>query len=543
MLLAIGVGAAIMLSLFVARRLAAPIRMLRDAARRIGEGHLDERVSIRTGDELEALGAELNRAARRLRESQAGLEQKVAERTVQLEDANRAKVRFIAAASHDLRQPVHALGLFAAQLADAQSDAERRRRIEKVMASSDVIAELIDALLDISKLDAGVIEPQPAACALQPLLERIDSAFGPTAADRGLRFRVRPTSLRVRTDAILLERILMNLCANAIRYTTAGGVIVAARRRGGRVRVEVRDTGIGIDPAHLQRIFEEFYQVPAAADAASKGLGLGLAIVERLAQLLGHGVDVRSVPGRGSLFAIELPPAEASIDAAATGQAPVFAAQRFDGLRVLVIDDDAQAREATEGVLRQWGCDVRAADSGTAAERRLDGWGAIDLVICDYRLGHDEIGTDVVRRLRATACPRAAAAIVSADVAEWAGSLAAEGIHVLRKPLHAARLRHCCSSWRHGRRLPRRCRRLAAQASGAWGTASNPCGSSPSLAAAIAAWVRLVTRSALSTAVTCALTVRSASPSSRQISLLARPIITNASTWPCRGVRPTSAAQ
>ncbi len=441
LLLVVGVAAAIVLSLLVARRLAAPIRTLRDAARRIGEGQLDERVAVRTGDELETLGMELNRAASKLRDAQTGLEAKVAERTAQLEEANRAKVRFIAAASHDLRQPVHALGLFAAQLAETDNESDRRRLIEKVGASSSLIADLIDSLLDLSRLDAGAIDAQPVACALQPLFDRVDQAFAPAAAARGLRFRVRTTALRAQTDPVLLERILMNLCANAIRYTADGGVIVAARRRGGGVRVEVRDTGIGIRPEERQRIFEEFYQAPSAPGAGSQGLGLGLAIVERLARLLAHPLHVASTPGRGSLFAVDLPAAPGGAAAEPVARTPMVASQRFDSLRVLVIEDDPHAREATEGVLRQWGCDVRTAESGAAAHRVMETWSDVDLLLCDYRLGSIEVGTDVARRLRATSCAYAAVAIVSADLAGWAEPLAKEGMHVLRKPLQAARLR------------------------------------------------------------------------------------------------------
>jgi signal transduction histidine kinase len=438
-LLLAGLVLAVLASRAFARRMTAPIRILQDGARRIGEGHLEERVEIHSGDEMEALASQFNRMADRLNESLAGLEQKVEERTRQLEDANRAKSRFLAAASHDLRQPVHALGLFVAQLAETQDEADRKRLVGKVAASSTAVADLIEALLDISRLDAGVVASQPAAFALQPLFERIENAVSFSAAEKGLRLRVRATRLKVKTDPILLERILLNLCANAIRYTAQGGAILTARKRQSLVRIEVWDTGIGIDPGQQAHIFDEFYQVGENVDAGSVGLGLGLAIVERLGKLLGLAISLRSVPHRGSVFAVDVPLAsDAQGDEQALAQ--LLGTARFDGFPVLLVDDDPLAREATAGLLAHWGCNVKVAASGEDALHLLPGKILPRLIICDYHLAGGELGTELIQRLRALANQDIAAVIVSAD-ATPALREAAAGLHLLHKPLNAARLR------------------------------------------------------------------------------------------------------
>ncbi len=440
-LLLVGIVLAMAVSLALARRMAAPIRMLELGAQRIGEGHLEDRVEVRTGDELEALADQFNRMAARLRESYLGLENKVEARTRQLAEANRAKARFLAAASHDLRQPVHALGLFVAQLQACEDEGARTRLIGKVAACSAAVSDLIEALLDISKLDAGVVAPQPTAFALQPLFDRIEHAFSPAAQGKGLRLRVRTTALWARTDPMLLERILLNLCANAIRYTAQGGAILAARVRGERVRIEVWDTGVGIGADQQRHIFEEFYQVAGSSDEQGNGLGLGLAIVERLASLLGLPLRVRSVPGRGSVFAIDVPPADAVQDSE-TALSQWLAPARFEGLSVLLIDDDPAAREAIEGLLVQWGCIVRCAACAVDAWPLVAPAAPPQLIICDYHLGGSELGTAVVRRLRESAHHAIPAVILSADASsELRQATTAAGLHLLHKPLNVARLR------------------------------------------------------------------------------------------------------
>lgn len=306
LLLAAGLALALAGSVVLARRLSAPIRTLGAAARRIGAGDLAEPVVLHGDDELADLAAEFNRMAARLRASHAELEHKVGERTSQLAEANRALTRFLAVASHDLRQPVLALSLFVAQLEETGDEPARRQLIGRVAAASAAVSSMLDALLDLSRLDTGAIRPQPATVPLQLLFDRVGATCALEAGRKGLRLRVRPTAALVHTDPLLLERILHNLCGNAVRYTRAGGVLLAARRRGATVRIEVRDTGSGIAPALQRRIFDEFYQAGAPGERAEAGLGLGLAIVDRLIALLGLRLELRSTPGRGTLFAITL---------------------------------------------------------------------------------------------------------------------------------------------------------------------------------------------------------------------------------------------
>ena len=440
MLLIAGIALTIVASLALAKRMAAPVAALGNGARRIGDGHLNQSVEIHTGDELEDLASQFNQMAAKLRESYVGLEAKVAQRTHELEEANRAKVQFLAAASHDLRQPVHALGLFVAHLQESENEEIRQHLIGKIAASSTAIAELIDALLDLSKLDAGAVEPRTTEFFLQPLFDRMEQAFGIAANKKGLRFRIRPTGLRVRTDALLLERILLNLCANAIRYTQQGGVIIAARLRGTCVRIEVWDTGIGIPHDQQPRIFEEFYQAAVAPDSDSKGLGLGLAIVERLSKLLELPLHFRSTEHRGSVFVIEVPVAAGKSLNTGLVLSPI--ATQFDGFSVLLIDDDVSAREAASGVLTHWGCDVCSASDGASALQLLSNDKPPRLIICDYHLGPNESGIDVVRMIRGRYNIDIAAVIVSADsTPDLCDRAARAGLHFLHKPLNAARLR------------------------------------------------------------------------------------------------------
>jgi len=440
--LIVGILLAVWVSVVLARRMTAPIRSLQEGATRIGEGRLQERVEITTGDELENLAGQFNRMAERLSESYVGLERKIAERTEQLAAANRAKTRFLAAASHDLRQPVHALGLYVAQLHDTASPEERERLHGKIEASTAGVSELLEALLDISKLDAGTVTPQPGEFAVQAVLNRLESSFSIAAQAKGLRLQVRPSPVRVATDPVLLERILINLTANAVRYTTAGGVLVGCRKRAGKVRIEVWDTGIGIATDERERIFEEFYQAHVVPSENTKGLGLGLAIVERLARLLGLAVDVRSVHGLGSMFAVEVPFATGVAPAASIARDPQMQ-MRFDGALALVVDDDPDAREAATGLLQQWGWRVLSCGSGAEALTVLgDSVAVLDVIVSDYRLASDELGTEVIQRVRSACRREVPAVVVSGDVtAELQEIARGARLHVLYKPLQAAKLR------------------------------------------------------------------------------------------------------
>lgn len=445
-----GIALAALAALALARRMSAPIRALQESATRIGEGRLQERVLLATQDELQDLGEQFNRMADRLKASYDDLEGKVEARTRELAAANEAKSRFLAAASHDLRQPAHALGLFVAQLRGARTRTDRERLLTRIESSSRAVSELLESLFDISKLDAGRVVPRCGVFSIQQIFDRLEQHYAPLAQSRELRFRIRPSHERVETDPLLLEQILMNLTANAMRYTKEGGVLIAARRRPGCVRIEIWDTGIGIAPADRNRIFDEFYQVHGGvATDQSKGLGLGLAIVRRLTDLLGLGLDVSSNVGRGSVFAVEVPGAAArsgagSLDIARhdTPQAPAHEVS-LAHLTVLVVDDDFDTREAVAGLLVQWGCKAIVAAGGAQARNALaSAPTGPNVIVCDFRLAHGELGTDVVKLVRQQVGALLPALLVSADAQEAARAI--EGLaaaHVLSKPLEAAKLR------------------------------------------------------------------------------------------------------
>jgi signal transduction histidine kinase len=429
--------------LYLARRMIIPIRALRDGAVRIGGGDLDQRISIETGDELEALGDQFNRMAAQLQDSYASLERKVEERTHQLQLANLAKTRFLAVASHDLRQPLHALGLFVAQLSAASSATERTWLIERINTATTAMNELFKELLDISQLDAGALTPEVAEFPVARLLSQIESTFAGTAREKGLSFRVAPTTAWLRSDFILLERILFNLISNAIRYTSRGGVVVGCRRRGGRLRVEVWDTGPGIPPDQRQKIFDEFYRLGDSGPQRQPGVGLGLAIVDRLSRLLDHPIELTSTVGRGSRFTVVVPLAATPTEIgqpAAPAPAPLDVAS---GKLIVVIDDDELALSGMGGLLRSWGCQVITGGSGDAALAGLAGQDhPPDLIVSDYHLADGKTGIEAIELLRGAFRAPISAFLVSGDTGtETLPRAQSSGLHLLHKPVDPMTLR------------------------------------------------------------------------------------------------------
>ena len=436
-LAALGVALSVVASVLLARRLVRPIRSLQARAAALGAGRLTERIDIRTGDELQALAQQFNRMAASLQDLYATLEARIADRTQELAHANEAKSRFLAAASHDLRQPMHALGLFIGQLRDAASDEERRALIASIEQSVGALDSLLDSLLDISRLDAGAVQVRRGAFALGPLIARLAAGFAPSAQDKGIELRARPGRAWVDSDPLLLERILLNLLANAIRYTESGRVLIGCRRRGAQVEIVVADTGIGIGEEHLPLVFREFYQADGGG-GGEKGLGLGLAIVERLARLLDHPLRVRSEPGRGSCFSVRVPAAPPK------QAAPELDVTRPDaslaGRRILVIDDDNAVRESMRGLLSQWGCEVWLARDGGQALDLLTVHGDADLVVSDLRLGTGESGLAVASSIASSrSIP---VVLITGETAPDALQAAQDsGFPLLRKPIRPARLR------------------------------------------------------------------------------------------------------
>ena len=270
-----GIILALLAALLMARLMVVPVRALAAGAARIGAGALDHRIEIQSGDELEALGDQLNDMAAKLQGSYATLERKVEERTHQLQEANLSKSRFLAVASHDLRQPLHALNLFAAQLRSEKDPAERDRLAVRIDTAVANMNELFNALLDISKLDAGAMSANISEFPVNRVLNRIGATFTQAARDKGLHLRVVASSAWIRSDAILIEQILLNLVSNAVRYTSAGGIVVGCRRTKDALRIEVCDSGIGIAADQQRSIFSEFYQVAAPERDSKVWIGAG----------------------------------------------------------------------------------------------------------------------------------------------------------------------------------------------------------------------------------------------------------------------------
>ncbi len=437
-----GLICAVLLSLVLARRMVRPIQALQTGAARIGAGALDHRIQIATGDELEALGDQFNSMAARLQDSYATLEGKVVERTQQLELANLAKTRFLAAASHDLRQPLHALGLLVAQLDADANRADRRRTIARIGTAVRTMNDLFNALLDISKLDAGAVSPDLTAFAVDPLLRRIENTFVTLAREKSLRLRVLPSEAWVRSDRVLLERILLNLVSNAVRYTPRGGIVVGCRRRGDALRIEVWDSGIGIPEDQQQNVFREFYQVDST-QAGAAGLGLGLAIVDRLCRLLDHPLELVSTRGQGSRFSITVPRAAAQVEPAEIPHPLRAVIEPFAGKLVVVIDDDRLVLDGMSGLLRGWGCRVVASTSSRDALADLaELHREPDLVISDYHFAHAETGIAMIGRLRHAFNATIPALLVTGDISvERKQEVEAGGYEVLQKPVSPMTLR------------------------------------------------------------------------------------------------------
>ncbi|HEV6965039.1 hybrid sensor histidine kinase/response regulator [Roseateles sp.] len=364
-------------------------------------------------------------------------------KTHALEQANVAKTRFLASASHDLRQPLHAISLLTGLLGERASGPGVPDLVQRIGQSTEAMESLLNGILDISRLDAGVEHPQLIPLSAGELVERIDRQFGPQAAARGLRLRVRAAAADswLRSDRVLLGRMLDNLVANALRYTAQGGVLVAVRPRGDGLALEVWDSGIGIPADQLEAVFEEFVQLHNPQRDRSLGLGLGLSIVRRTAELLGHRIEVRSRLGRGSMFRLVVPrSAPPSLEEAAP--ATVQPAEPVAGLRVLVIDDEAPIRFALQGLLEAWGCECLAARDGAEAEACLaEAAEAPDAIVCDYRF-EQGTGVELVGRLRERLASDVPALIVTGDVtASQLIDIAASDLPVMHKPVSPAALR------------------------------------------------------------------------------------------------------
>jgi signal transduction histidine kinase len=442
---------AVLVAMRVARRITWPILGMRTAVRDIGDGRLDTRIGEMQVAELNELAHGINEMASQLQQERDHLQQRIQEATLALraqkdeaEKANFDKTRFLAAASHDLRQPMHALGLFMGELHNRIETPEQRNIVEKVEESVAAMSGLLDSLLDISKLDAGVVVPHVQELDLAILLRRLAEVYQPMAQGKSITLRIHAVPCRVSSDPILLERILMNLLSNAIRYTPErGSVLLACRKRGERMRIEVRDNGPGIPLEEQGNVFREFVQLENSARERNKGLGLGLPIVERSAKLLRHPLYLVSAPGRGSLFAIEVPRVLDLRDLLqGSVKRPLQAEPEgsFEGRRILVVDDDELVRLGTAGLIEAWGAQVEMAGNLDEVRRRFE-QEHFDLVICDYRLP-DGNGIELADCLNARQAQKPAFILVSGDTSpEVLKQVADKGLHLLHKPVRPAKLR------------------------------------------------------------------------------------------------------
>jgi Na+/proline symporter/signal transduction histidine kinase len=384
---------------------------------------LEGRVRERT-EELVRVNAELSRAK------------------AEADEANVSKTRFLAAASHDILQPLNAARLYTSSLVDRVQSDEARALAANADSALDSVEEILTALLDISRLDSGAMKPEISVVAINDIFRQLAVEFDPVARAKGLPLTFVPCSLAVRTDRRLLRRLLQNLVSNAIKYTPSGRVLIGCRRRKGRVRIEVRDTGIGIPANRQKQVFREFQRLDQGAVIA-RGLGLGLSIVDRIAKVLDHKLTLVSTPGRGTLFSIDLQAAPAVVAAAEkVAQQASAPPSPVAGLVVLCVDNETAILDGMRSLLAGWGCEVLTAADAAAASRLLrERGGPPDAVVADYHLDRGN-GLAVIRMLRRTWGADLKAVLLTADrTAELRERAAKLDVIVLGKPMKPAALR------------------------------------------------------------------------------------------------------
>ena len=353
-------------------------------------------------------------------------------------EAVRSKSRFLAAASHDLRQPLHAMTLFVSALSRRLKEGEAAELVGDVESSLRSLRAMIDTLLDISKIEAGLVKANLAPISLAELFQALRPGFGATARERRLEFRVAPTSAKVVADRTLVELALRNLLANAFKFTRSGGVLLGARRRRGEIGLAVVDTGVGVVPERVERVFDEFHRDKTTATGPNEGIGLGLAIVRRLAALMGGRVTLRSRPGKGSVFTLWL-------REAASGprpeRRPEAQAESLAGRRILILEDDALCAAAMRQEFLDQGAVVAAAASISAARASIDATGMPEALVVDYDLSDGATGLQFVESLRARGAEAPVVMITGSTDAEAVAALRGSGLPWLTKPVDSRALR------------------------------------------------------------------------------------------------------
>jgi signal transduction histidine kinase len=397
--------------------------------------------SVKAAEELERANESLERRVQARTEELTRLNSELARAKAEAEQANISKTRFLAAASHDILQPLNAARLYVTSLVERQSSGENAELVGNIDASLDAVEEILAALIDISRLDTGALKPEIVGLRIDELLRQIELEFTPLAHEKGLRIDFVGSSLAVRSDRRLLRRLLQNLVSNAIKYTPKGRVLVGCRRVGGRLRVDVYDTGLGIPATQQRAIFMEFHRLDQGAKVA-RGLGLGLSIVERIARVLDHTVEVISEVSRGSRFSVEMPlsmmvaPTEPQRDWHDIDHG------QLAGMVVLCIDNDVAILDGMQTLLEGWGCLVCKAPALAGALATLeDGKVAPDALLVDYHLDDSNgvVAIEVLRRRFGTGLP---AILITADRSPRVREEArVSDIQLLNKPIKPAALR------------------------------------------------------------------------------------------------------
>lgn len=457
-MLALGLGllAVLLGGIWIARRIGAPVLALGQAMEKLGRGEMVTVPESGHG-EIGQLQRNFNQAARLLGEHQLELQARVRDATIELEyknqqlqSVNQSRVRLLAAASHDLRQPLHALMLFSDGLVNDEPDMQRQRRIRRIQECVSQLERMFSELLSFTRLDTGVVQPRYEAIALNAVFADINRTFGPVAAERMLRLSIRPTNLWVRSDASMLTRIVANLVSNALGNTTDGGVLLAARKRGRTAQIEVVDTGTGIDREHQQRVFEEFYRIEPDIDTpgtSCQGLGLGLATVRRLSQLLNMPLELRSAAGQGTWFRLRAPLVRSrSATGAVIPQPQAGPIVMPRPLRMLALDDQQSILDGLRDILAPWHCQfigARNEDEAWAGLDTLDG--KLHVLLCDLSLRQGRNGLDVATRMASHphgTGPQTARLVVTGETnPERLHSARQQGYEVLNKPVSPADLR------------------------------------------------------------------------------------------------------
>jgi Na+/proline symporter/signal transduction histidine kinase len=395
----------------------------RERANEILEGRVRERT-----EELTRLNEALSRAK------------------AEADEANVSKTRFLAAASHDILQPLNAARLYVTSLVERDRVEGDAALAENVDASLDAVEEILTALLDISRLDTGAMKPQWTSFRIPELFRQLQREFEPMAREKGLKLTFAPCSHSVRSDRRLLRRLLQNLISNAIKYTPAGRVVVGTRRRGSRLRFEVWDTGIGIPASKRKVVFQEFQRLDQGAKVA-RGLGLGLSIVERIGRVLEHPISLVSEAGRGSVFRVEVPVAAAQPAAATPAETPRAAATPLAGLTVLAIDNEPAILDGMRALLGGWGCRVLTAGSAAEAVATIARDGAPQVIVADFHLDEGD-GLEAIAALSALIGPTPAVLLTADRSPAVREAASVQGVHVLNKPVKPAALRALLAQWR-----------------------------------------------------------------------------------------------